>query len=53
MAPDLSDPYGATLRIVHRSTATTVGHRVVERMRGAAAKGGPTTDELMELLRGE
>ncbi len=44
---------GATLRIVHRSTATTVGHRVVERMRGAAAKGGPTTDELMELLRGE
>lgn len=44
---------GSTLRIVHRSTATSRGERLVERMRGNAPKGGLSTDELMELLRGE
>lgn len=44
---------GNTLRIVHRSTAASRGERVVARMRGTAPKGGPSTDELMELLRGE
>lgn len=43
---------GNTLRIIHRTAATTRGERIVERMRGAAPRGGPTTDELMELLRG-
>ncbi|GAB2449956.1 hypothetical protein GCM10027062_33980 [Nocardioides hungaricus] len=44
---------GTTLRIVHRSPGTTRGGRVVERLRGSAPKGGPSTDELMELLRGD
>ncbi|NNM45546.1 AbrB/MazE/SpoVT family DNA-binding domain-containing protein [Knoellia koreensis] len=43
---------GTSLRIVHRTKATSRGARVVQRMRGRAAKGGPSTDELMELLRG-
>lgn len=43
---------GGSLRIVHRSTATSRGERIVQRMRDAAPKGGPSTDELMELLRG-
>jgi AbrB family looped-hinge helix DNA binding protein len=42
-----------TLRIVHRSPGGSTGERVVERMRGAAPKGGPSTDDLMELLRGD
>ena len=44
---------GDTLRIVHRSAATSRGGRVVERMRGRAPRGGASTDELMELLRGD
>lgn len=44
---------GATLRIVHRSPGRSRGERLVQRMRGAAPKDGPTTDELMRLLRGE
>lgn len=44
---------GDVLRIVRRGTARTRGERVVERMRGRAGKDGPSTDELMELLRGE
>lgn len=44
---------GDSLRIVHRSPASSKGERVVERMRGTVAKAGPSTDELMELLRGE
>ncbi len=43
---------GATLRIVHRTPAQTRGGRVIARMRGAA-QTTRTTDELMELLRGE
>jgi AbrB family looped-hinge helix DNA binding protein len=43
---------GATLRIVHRDGARSRGERVVGRMRGKAPAGGPSTDELMELLRG-
>ena len=43
---------GDTLRIVHREAGLTQGQRLVARMRGAAGPG-PTTDELMELLRGE
>lgn len=42
---------GSSLRIVHRA-ADSRGERVVARMRGAIPKGGPTTDQLMELLRG-
>jgi AbrB family looped-hinge helix DNA binding protein len=44
---------GSTLRIVRRGTAQTRGERAVARMRGAARRNTPTTDELMELLRGE
>lgn len=40
------------LRIVHRTRAATRGGRLVRRMRGRAS-GDLTTDELMELLRGE
>lgn len=41
-----------TLKIVHRSPAKSRGERIVQRMRGPALKRGPSTDELMELLRG-
>lgn len=44
---------GATLRIVHRGAGRSRGERIVERIRGSAPKEGPSTDELMELLRGE
>lgn len=44
---------GSTLRIIHRSGARTRGERVVTRMRGAVGQHAHTTDELMELLRGE
>lgn len=44
---------GTGLRIIHRHHATSRGERAVERMRGKAPKDGPSTDELMELLRGE
>lgn len=43
---------GTTLRIVHRGAGETRGARVVHRMRGRA-RSGMSTDELMELLRGE
>jgi AbrB family looped-hinge helix DNA binding protein len=44
---------GTSLRIVHRGDPRTRGERVVARMRGAVPGKGTTTDELMELLRGE
>jgi AbrB family looped-hinge helix DNA binding protein len=44
---------GNTLRIVHRSPGDSRGERMVQRMRGKASKGGPSTDELMERVRGE
>lgn len=45
---------GSVLKIVHRDRGRTPGERTVARMHGAVAKGrGPTTDELMDLLRGE
>ncbi|MFI6155979.1 AbrB/MazE/SpoVT family DNA-binding domain-containing protein [Kitasatospora sp. NPDC051170] len=40
------------LRIVRRTGASTRGQRIARRMRGTAA-GGMSTDEIMELLRGE
>ncbi|MCX6407625.1 MAG: AbrB/MazE/SpoVT family DNA-binding domain-containing protein [Propionibacteriales bacterium] len=40
------------LQIVHRGPAATRGERAVERLRGAASTN-LSTDELMELLRGE
>jgi len=43
---------GGTLCIVHRISGDTRGARVVERMRGRATTR-QTTDELMDLLRGE
>lgn len=43
---------GSTLRIVHRTPGKTRGARVVNRMRGSASTKR-STDELMELLRGE
>lgn len=43
---------GTTLRIVHRTPGRSKGERVVSRMR-ARASTAQTTDELMELLRGE
>jgi AbrB family looped-hinge helix DNA binding protein len=43
---------GAALRIVHREADQSPSERIVARMWGAAGPG-PTTDELMELLRGE
>lgn len=43
---------GNTLRIVHRSDGQTRGARIVNRLRGRAT-GGLSTDELMDLLRGE
>lgn len=43
---------GDTLRIVHAQPGSTRGERAVARVRGRL-KGGPTTDELMGLLRGD
>ena len=43
---------GDTLRIMHSDTAESRGHRIVKRLRGRASTTR-TTDELMELLRGE
>lgn len=43
---------GNTLRIVPRAGGQTRGQRLVSRMRGAATTT-KSTDELMELLRGE
>ena len=43
---------GNSLRIVHVDEALTRGQRIVNRMRGRATTG-LSTDELMELLRGE
>jgi len=43
---------GDTLTIVRRADSETRGQRLVREMRGRAGPG-PTTDELMELLRGE
>ncbi|MFH8379944.1 AbrB/MazE/SpoVT family DNA-binding domain-containing protein [Kitasatospora sp. NPDC018058] len=40
------------LRIVRRIGTGTRGQRLARRMRGTAA-GGMSTDEIMELLRGE
>ncbi|MEU4119501.1 AbrB/MazE/SpoVT family DNA-binding domain-containing protein [Kitasatospora sp. NPDC028055] len=40
------------LRIVRRIGTDTRGQRLARRMRGTAA-GGMSTDEIMELLRGE
>ncbi|MFJ9775669.1 AbrB/MazE/SpoVT family DNA-binding domain-containing protein [Kitasatospora sp. NPDC101157] len=40
------------LRIVRRTGTGTRGQRLARRMRGTAA-GGMSTDEIMELLRGE
>lgn len=44
---------GPTLRIVHRGAGDTRGERIVSRMREAAGRSNVSTDELMELLRGE
>lgn len=47
---------GATLRIVRVEGARTRGQRLVDHLRGrgnARDTQGMTTDELMELLRGE
>lgn len=43
---------GATLRIVHSTSAASRGERIVSRMRGRADTPH-TTDELMKLLRDE
>lgn len=43
---------GNTLRIVHRTAGETRGERIVNRLRGRATTG-LSTDELMDLLRGE
>ena len=43
---------GDTLRIVHSEAADSRGSRIVNRLRGRASTD-KTTDELMELLRGE
>ena len=43
---------GNTLRIVHRTAGETRGARIVNRLRGRATTG-LSTDELMDLLRGE
>lgn len=48
---DVVEDDGA-LRIVHRGEGKTRGARIVARMRGRAATK-QSTDELMELLRGE
>ena len=49
---DVVEENGA-LRILRRPGSRSRGGRAVERLRGAAPRGGPSTDELMELLRGE
>jgi AbrB family looped-hinge helix DNA binding protein len=44
------------LRIVRSESSLTAGQRMVQRMRGTAGSKdveGMTTDEIMELLRGE
>ncbi len=43
---------GSSLRIVHRTAGETRGERIVNRIRGRATTG-PSTDELIYLLRGE
>ena len=43
---------GNALRIVHRTAGETRGARIVNRLRGRATTG-LSTDELMDLLRGE
>lgn len=43
---------GNTLRIVHSESADSRGVRIVNRLRGRASTSR-STDELMELLRGE
>ncbi|WP_152362792.1 AbrB/MazE/SpoVT family DNA-binding domain-containing protein [Microlunatus speluncae] len=43
---------GDTLRIVHRRSGESRGARLMQRMRGRATTHR-TTDELMDLLRGE
>lgn len=43
---------GDTLRIVHSVESDSPGRRTVARMLGRA-RGGRSTDELMELLRGD
>jgi AbrB family looped-hinge helix DNA binding protein len=43
---------GATLRIVRAENSESRGQRLVREMRGRAT-GGMSTEELMELLRGE
>jgi AbrB family looped-hinge helix DNA binding protein len=43
---------GTTLRIVRVEGSESRGQRLVERMRGSATSG-MSTEELMELLRGE
>lgn len=43
---------GNSLRIIRRPAERTRGEHVVARMRGVLPKG-PSTDELMELLRGD
>lgn len=43
---------GDRLTIVKRAEGESRGQRLVRQMRGRAGPG-PTTDELMELLRGE
>ena len=43
---------GNALRIVHAEAADSRGNRIVNRLRGRASSE-KSTDELMELLRGE
>jgi AbrB family looped-hinge helix DNA binding protein len=43
---------GNVLRIVHRTAGESRGARIVTRMRGRATDGR-STDDLMDLLRGE
>jgi len=43
---------GSSLRIMHRTAGETRGERIVNRIRGRATTG-LSTDELMDLLRGE
>ncbi len=44
---------GDALRIVHMGKPGSAGERIVARMRGAAGPDGLSTDELMDLLRGD
>ena len=43
---------GDVLTIVHRTAGGTMGARLVQQMRGRS-QTGHSTDELMDLLRGE